>query len=194
MKKSKHPKKHPSLPKTNKRTVVFGLTGSIACYKVCDTISDLTTSGVRVQCVLTESARHFITPLTLASLSGLPVYEEQFMTPPFSEPLHTRLAREADLIVIAPATANIIAKISAGMADDLLTSVILATQAKILIVPAMNENMWNNSFTQENIMKLKQAGIHFIEPIRGHLVCQIEGVGHIAEAEVITSQIKDFLA
>lgn len=193
MKMSKSRKSRPNLPKKNSKTVVFGLTGSIACYKVCDVISGLTQDGVRVQCVLTEAARQFMTPLTLASISGLPVYEDQFMSPPFSEPLHTRLAREADLVVVAPATANIIAKIATGMAGDLLTSLILASRAKILIVPAMNENMWNNSFTQENIMKLKQAGMYFIDPIHGHLVCQIEGVGHIAESKVITRQIKELL-
>ena len=193
MKMSKSRKNNPSLSKKNNKTVVFGLTGSIACYKVCDVISELTQAGIKVQCVLTQAARQFITPLTLASISGLPVYEDQFISPPFSEPLHTRLAREANLIVVAPATANILAKMAHGMADDLLTSIILATDAKILIVPAMNERMWLNPFTRENVSKLKDAGMDFVDPVHGHLVCQVEGVGHIAQSQAITSQIKNLL-
>ncbi|MBI4431254.1 MAG: phosphopantothenoylcysteine decarboxylase [Candidatus Omnitrophica bacterium] len=192
MKRSHSRRNNPS-PQKKRKTVIFGLTGSIACYKACDVISNLAFESCKVICVLTQGAKQFITPLTLASLSGHPVYEDQFMEPPFSEPLHTRLAREADLVVIAPATANMIAKIAAGLADDLLTSIVLATRADILIAPAMNEQMWLNPFTQENVRKLKQGGMHFIDPVRGHLVCQIEGVGHIAEAEIITAQIKELL-
>lgn len=195
MKKSlKPPSKTRHHPKLKNKTIVFGLSGSIACYKVCDPISQLSTLGVNVQCVLTDSAKQFITPLTLSSLSGRAVYDNQFMAPPFSEPLHTYLARRADLIVIAPATANIMAKMARGQADDLLTSVVLATEAQVLMVPAMNEQMWKNSFTQENVSRLRKAGFEFIEPVRGHLVCQVEGLGHIADPNHITDRIIQLLS
>src|SRR3989338_11664378 len=172
MKKSlKSPPKTRHHPKLKNKTIVFGLSGSIACYKACDPISQLSALGVKVQCVLTESAKQFITPLTLSSLSGLEVYDNQFMAPPFPEPLHTYLARRADLIVIAPATANIMAKMATGQADDLLTGIVLASVAHVLIVPAMNEQMWKNSFTRGNVSRLRKAGFEFIEPVHGHLVC-----------------------
>lgn len=186
-------KQKKSAKKNSPKTVIFGLTGSIACYKVCDCIAQLALEGVRVLCVLSRAAKEFITPLTLASVSGFPVYEDQFMPPPFSKPVHTYLAQEADLIVVAPATADVIAKIATGQADDLLTSTILASRAKMLLAPAMNENMWLNGFTQENVGRLRKAGIEFVEPIRGHLVCQVEGLGHIAAADTILNRIRNLL-
>ena len=180
------------IPRKNK-TIVFGLTGSIACYKVCDTIAELTIEGYPVQCVMSRAAREFITPLTLASLSGRPVYEDQFMDPPYAAPLHTYLAKEAGLVVVAPATADVIAKIATGRADDLLTSIILATEARILLAPAMNEQMWLNQFTQDHVKRLKSAGMEFIDPVHGHLVCQVEGIGHIAPSDVIANRIRNLL-
>lgn len=172
------------------KTILLCITGSIAAYRACDLVRDLRADGADIICLMTEAATRFVTPLTFHSLSGHPVY-----TDPFSERedwniLHTTLADRADLILIAPATADIIARLAAGLASDLVTSVVLASRARVLIVPAMNDNMFSHSITQENIRKLAKIGYRFAEPVEGDLVCGRIGVGHIQENDAVLSAVQ----
>ena len=143
---------------------------------------------------MTREATRFVQPLTFEVLSGRPVLTDMFTSPQGAGPLHTSLAQQADLILIAPATANIIGKLAGGLADDILTCSVLATRAKVLLCPAMNENMYQHPMTQENIAKLKKLGYHFLGPIRGHLTCKIEGIGHFATVETIVQKVSVLLA
>lgn len=172
------------------KRIILGVTGSIAAYKAAEIIRKLIEKGLRVSVVMTQEAEHFITPLTLASLSGEKVCRGMFDqdAEPVSMP-HIELAREADLFLIAPATANIIGKIAHGIADNLLTCIALATKAPIVIVPAMNTQMYQNKIVQENCQKLKKNGIQFIDPIKGKLACGTTGTGHIADEETIVKTI-----
>jgi len=174
--------------------IVVGLTGSIACYKACDIISSLKKSGFTTTAVMTKEAMEFIAPLTLQTISGNKVITDMFELPADYNPLHTCLAEGADLILIAPATANIIGKLANGISDDILTCTVLASKAKVLIAPAMNQNMWNHPSTKKNIQTLKGFGYKFIGPIKGHLACGYEGMGHLAKVKDIARQAKRMLA
>jgi len=164
-----------------KKTVLLGITGSIAAYKACDAIRALTKKGAEVLCVMTKEAREFLTPLTLQTLSGNKVYEHMFEIPEKREIRHISLADTADLILICPATANIIAKIAQGMCDDLLTCTVLSAKCPVLLAPAMNERMYNNKITRDNITRLKKFGFHFVGPTSGRLACGSKGLGHLAD-------------
>ena len=168
----------------SKRKILLGVSGSIAAYKACEVIRDLREEGADVTCLMTPSAQKFITPLTLKALSANPVYTDPFSNEADWAVLHTTLADEADLILVCPASANLIARLASGMADDLISSVILASRAKVLIVPAMNDNMYAHAITQENISKLRKI-YHFTDPIKGELVCGRKGLGHIADTRTI---------
>ena len=148
-----------------KKKIILCVSGSIAAYKACELIRDLREEGASVTCVMTGSAQKFVTPLTLKALSANPVYVDPFSSEADWAVLHTTLADEADLILVCPASANVIARLACGMADDLVTSVVLASRAKVLIVPAMNDNMYAHPMTQENIAKLRKI-YHFIDPIK----------------------------
>ena len=176
---------------TRDKRIVLGVTGSIAAYKSADILRTLIEKGLKVSVVMTKEAEHFITPLTLEALSGEKVYTS-LLDEPWKMP-HIFLAREADLLLIVPATANIIAKLANGLADDLLTCIAMATKAKIFIAPAMNTEMWNNSFLQENVAKLKKAGVKIIPPAKGNLACGEYGDGHIADEESILKEVLRFL-
>lgn len=169
---------------TNKH-IVLGVTGSIAAYKSGDLIREFVEKGFKVSVVMTKEAEHFITPLTLSGLSGDKVYTSMFDQSVPEDMPHIRLAQQADIIVISPATANTIAKLSCGLADDLLTCVVLATKAPVLIVPAMNTQMLNNVAVQVNLKRLKEFGMRFVEPIKGKLACGTFGEGHIADVSDI---------
>jgi len=171
------------------KTILHILTGSIATFKAGDIIQGLRSQGARVKCVLTPCAKHFITPLVIRALSGERVYEDFFSHETPYDVLHTSLAEEADGILVAPASANFIARLAAGMADDLASCIILAARKPIAIAPAMNDQMYSHTLTQENIKKLKKIGYRFIDPIKGKLVCGREGVGHISEPSVILQQL-----
>ncbi len=163
------------------KTVVLGITGGIAAYKAADLASKLTQAGAKVETVMTEAATKFITPLTLRNLTGRPVVTDMFeMASEYSEE-HIALAEAADVVVIAPATANSIAKLAAGMADDILGCVVLATEAPVIIAPAMNDVMYQNAVTQENIEKLKTRGFTFVDPEYGRLASGKMGQGRLAE-------------
>ena len=174
------------------RKILLGLTGSIACYVSADLVNRLVEKGYDVTCVMTKEATHFVQPLTFEVLSGHPVHIDMFASPQ-KTPLHTTLAQTADLVLIAPATANVLAKLAVGIADDILTCSVLATKSKVLLCPAMNENMYNHPVTQENIGKLKKLGYHFLGPIQGHLTCKIEGVGHFATVDAIVREVHTLL-
>ena len=171
----------------------MGITGSIAAYKAADIASKLTQVGVKVEVVMTEPATRFISPLTLRSITGQPVVTSMWeMSSEFSIE-HVALAEAADAVVIAPATASIIAHLAAGMADDMLTCTVLATKAPVILAPAMNDNMYDNPVTQENIGKLKARGFIFIEPGYGRLASGKVGKGRLAEIDKIIGTIKQVL-
>jgi phosphopantothenoylcysteine decarboxylase / phosphopantothenate---cysteine ligase len=171
-----------------KKTVVLGVTGSIAAYRACDIISALNKKDINVRVLLTKEAREFITPLTLQTLSRNKVVEDMFELPEQWDPVHTSVAEEAHLVLIAPATANIIGKLASGVCDDILTSVVFATEAPVLIAPAMNEKMYKHKIVQANIAKLKSIGYRFIGPVKGHLACGHVDIGHIADTKDIVEE------
>lgn len=164
--------------------VVLGVTGSIGAYKAADLVRRLKEQGCAVTCVMTKEAAQFITPLTLQALSERKVYTELF---DLEEPavIHTQLADQANLVVIAPATANVIAKLAHGLADDLLTCVALAATAPVLIAPAMNVHMYEHPTVQDNITRLKVLGHQFVGPQVGKLACGYDAIGHLAEVDDI---------
>ena len=175
------------------RTVILGITGSIAAYKAVDIASKLTQTGTRVEVVMTESATRFISPLTLRSVVGRPVVTSMWELSSEFSIEHVALAEVADVVVIAPATASTIAHLAAGMADDMLTCTVLATKAPVIIAPAMNDNMYNNPITQENILKLKARGFIFVEPGYGRLASGKIGQGRLAEIDNILGIIRQIL-
>jgi len=176
-----------------KPSVVLGVTASIAIYKSCELIRRLQDEGCAVYVIMTKEAQEFIRPIVFGGLTGNKVYSGLFEGPDIWDTGHISLAQLADLIVIAPATANIIAKIACGICDDLLTCVVCATKAPVLIAPAMNENMFKNKITQGNISKLKSLGYKFVEPQKGRLACGKIGLGCLAEVETIIKEVKKIL-
>jgi phosphopantothenoylcysteine decarboxylase / phosphopantothenate---cysteine ligase len=176
------------------KSIVLGITGGVAAYKAAELASQLTQAGARVDVIMTEAAQQFISPLTLRSLTLRPVATSLWEIPGEFDIAHISLAERADVVVVAPATANTIAKIACGLADNLLTSTILATRAPVIVAPAMNVNMWENPVTQENIAKLKARGFIIVGPDCGHLACGATGNGRLADPEYITVVIKQTLA
>jgi len=171
------------------KTIVLGVTGGIAAYKSAEIIRLLVKEGALVRVIMTKNAQEFITPLTLQTLSGNPVATETFNLTQESEIGHIRLADTADLILIAPATADIIAKLANGIADDLLSTVLLATTAPVLLAPAMNVHMYAHSLVQENMQKLVKHGYSFVEPAEGFLACGYEGKGRLADPGDIVEEV-----
>jgi phosphopantothenoylcysteine decarboxylase/phosphopantothenate--cysteine ligase len=175
------------------RTVLLGVTGSIAAYKAVDLASKLTQAGIKVDVVMTECAMEFVTPLSFSSITHRPTVTDMFDTPDEFEIEHIALAERADVVVIAPATANVIAKLAAGIADDMLTCSALATRAPIILAPAMNVNMWENSITQDNLAKLRARGFKVVEPGTGALACGTLGKGRLADLEDILTAVEQVL-
>lgn len=173
----------------NKRCVVLGVTGGIAVYKALDVISALRKKDVDVRVIMTKSATEFVTPLTFQSMSQNIVTTDMFAEPKAWEIQHISLAKRADVFLVAPATANIIGKVANGIADDMLSTTIMATRAKVVFAPAMNTNMYTNPIVQENITKLKKLGYEFIEPASGRLACGDEGKGKLAPALDIVEKV-----
>jgi phosphopantothenoylcysteine decarboxylase/phosphopantothenate--cysteine ligase len=188
------PKQRPKAKRLSGKTVLHILTGSIAAYKAPELIKKMRDEGVRVVCVETHCAKEFVTPTVLRTVSGERVYSEMFpQDAPFGV-MHTSLADLADLVLVSPATANFIAKMATGISDDLPSCLVLATRKPILIVPAMNDNMYTHPVTQKNIAQLKALGYHFVDPIEGDLACGRVGVGHIAPEESILASVKNILS
>lgn len=173
--------------------MVIGVGGGIACYKIVELVRLLVKDAFVVQVIMTRGAMEFVTPLTFQTLSGRPVATETFNLTQESEIGHINLADSADVLVIAPATANLIGKIAAGIADDLLTTVLMATQAPTLIAPSMNIHMYENPIVQENLRKLRRVGYHLMEPAEGYLACGYEGKGRLPEPEKILEEIRRLL-
>ncbi len=172
------------------KKIILGVSASIAIYKSCDIIRRIREKLGSVTVVMTKEAEELIKPIVFQSLSGNKVYCELFDVTAAWDIEHISLAKEAELILIAPATANIIAKLAAGICDDLLTCVVLATKAPVLIAPAMNENMYSNKITQDNIAKLKKLGYVFIGPREGKLACGDSGMGCLADIDKIVKAVE----
>ena len=167
------------------KNIVLGVTGGIAAYKACDIVSKLVKKNINVDVIMTKNATNFVNPLTFQTLSSNIVNVDMFADIKYWEVNHISLAKKADILLIAPATANIIAKIAHGIADDMLSTVALATKAKMIIAPAMNTNMYDNPATKENIDLLKSRGVIFVEPDTGLLACKDVGKGKLADVDTI---------
>ena len=169
--------------------ILLGVTGSIAAYKACELVRLFVKGGDDVRVIMTKSACEFVSPLTFQTLSRNPVGTGQFAPPTEWKPEHIAYA-DADAVVVAPATANTIAKMAHGLADDLLSSTLLATRAPVFVAPAMNDGMWDNPATQANMALLKARGVTVIEPDAGELACGTEGKGRFAAPETICAAVR----
>ena len=172
----------------DKKCVVVGVSGGVAVYKALDVISRLRKKDVEVHVIMTKSATEFVTPLSFQSLSQNMVITDMFAEPKAWEIQHISLAKKADLMLIVPATANIIGKVANGIADDMLSTTIMATKAPVVFCPAMNTNMYENPIVQRNISLLKELGYEFIEPASGRLACGDEGKGKLQDTEIIAEE------
>lgn len=176
-----------------KKCVVLGVTGGIAAYKACEILRLLQKQGIDVYVVMTKNACQFVAPLTFETLSGHPVAVDTFVRPATWEVEHIALAKRADLFLIAPATANIIGKMACGIADDMLSTTVMATKAPVMIAPAMNTGMWENPATQQNLATLISRGVHVVTPANGHLACGDSGAGKLEDVAVIAQRALDVL-
>ncbi|APM38736.1 bifunctional phosphopantothenoylcysteine decarboxylase/phosphopantothenate--cysteine ligase CoaBC [Clostridium kluyveri] len=179
--------------KGEKKNIVIGVTGGIAVYKSLDVISKLKKKDFQIKVVMTKAAAEFVTPLSFQTLSQNIVNIDMFCEPEAWDIQHISLAKEADLMAIIPATANIIGKVSNGIADDLLTTTIMATKAPVVFAPAMNTNMYNNPIVQDNINRLRKLGYEFIEPSTGKLACGDVGTGKLENTDSIVQVIENML-
>ncbi|MBF7097543.1 bifunctional phosphopantothenoylcysteine decarboxylase/phosphopantothenate--cysteine ligase CoaBC [Alkalibacter mobilis] len=173
-----------------KPTIILGVTGGIACYKSADLVSRLVKKGFDVHVIMTRNATEFITPLTFQKLSSHKVVTNMFEKTATFSVEHISLAQIADLFVVVPASANFIGKMANGLADDMLTTTVMATKAPVIIAPAMNTAMWNNSILKDNIEKLKKYGVIIVDPAEGRLACGDFGKGKLAEMDDIMQVIE----
>lgn len=176
------------------KKIVLGVTGGIAAYKSAEIVSRLRHLGAEVHVIMTENAAKFVAPLTFQTLSANPVVTDTFATPETWNVEHVALAKLADIFVIAPATANILAKMACGIADDMLSTTVLATKAPVLAAPAMNTGMWTAPATAQNVETLRNRSVHIIGPGSGMLACGDEGAGRMSEPEEIVAEIERILA
>jgi phosphopantothenoylcysteine decarboxylase/phosphopantothenate--cysteine ligase len=187
------PLKARNLKNPNKK-ILLVLTGSIASAKAGDQIKELRSRGWQVTCVLTKAAENFVTPLTVRAFSGQPVYGEFFSHETPYDVLHTSLAEESDAILAAPASADFIARLAAGMADDLASCIILATKKPVVVAPAMNDQMYLHPLTQKNLGILKEVGYHILDPIEGDLVCGKTAIGHIPDPKTLADAVQTIIS
>ena len=173
--------------------IVIGVTGGIAVYKTCGIISYLKQQGANVDIIMTKNACKFITPLTLETLSGNKVITDMFERPDYIDVKHISLAKKADIFLVVPATANIIGKVANGVADDMLSTTIMATKSTVILAPAMNNGMYENPIVQNNLEKLKLYGYKIIEPTVGHLACGDEAKGKLPQNKEIIDYIKKLI-
>jgi len=176
------------------REIVIGLTGGIACYKTAALVSRLVQAGHGVSVVMSDSAEHFVGPATFEALTGRPVHRALFGDREFPLGAHIGLAQRAELVCVAPATANLLGKLAHGLADDLLSTMLLATKAPVLLAPAMNATMWEQPSVQRNVAQLRSDGFELIDPAEGWLSCRQQGTGRMAEPEEILARIEARLA
>nr|WP_308551362.1 bifunctional phosphopantothenoylcysteine decarboxylase/phosphopantothenate--cysteine ligase CoaBC [uncultured Peptostreptococcus sp.] len=174
------------------KTIVVGVTGGIAAYKACDVVSKLKKLNANIHVVMTESACEFVNPMTFQTLSNNFVINDMFKEPKTWEVEHIELAKKADAFLIVPATANFIGKLASGIADDMLTTTVMATRAQVIVAPAMNTNMYTNKIVQDNIHKLSDLGYMFIEPASGRLACGDIGPGKLADVDDIIKYVVTF--
>ncbi len=175
------------------KNIVIGVTGGIACYKSVEIVNQLKKEGYNVEVIMTKSAQKFVTPLTFQTMSGNKVITDMFDKSEKWDTKHISLAKKADLFVVVPATANIIGKMANGLADDMLSTTIMATKSPVLIFPAMNTAMYENSIVQNNIEKLKQFGYHVFDTKSGMLACGDFGLGKLLDWQDIVKKIVDFV-
>ena len=175
------------------KTLGFGVTGGIGAYKALEVISRLRKRGAEVVPIMTEAATEFVAPLSFQTISGNPVYHEMFAEPKQWHVEHIALAERMDGLVVVPATANLLAKAAAGIADDYLTTVLLAYPGPVLMAPAMNTNMWHHPVTQRNVATLRELGYAIVTPDRGRLASGAEGMGRLPDPEVIAEEIVSYL-
>lgn len=175
------------------KRVLLIITGGISAYKSLELIRELKLNNIRARCILTTAGSQFVTPLSLKTLTEDQVYQDLFSLTDTNEIGHIELSRDANLIVVAPATANIIAKMRTGIADDLATTTLIATDKPVLIAPSMNVRMWEHPATQSNIMKLRQRGIYTIGPESGDMACGEHGIGRMSEPQAIAQKINEIL-
>lgn len=176
------------------KNIILGVTGGIAAYKCVDLVSRLRKQGANVHVILTKGAQNFVTETAMREISGNPVVTSMWQEIQQYDVEHIALARLADVVLVAPATANVIAKCACGMADDMLTTTLLATKAPVFFAPAMNTNMYENSITQQNLHTLQERGCHIIDPTAGHLACGTSGVGRMPEPQELVEILADFFA
>lgn len=176
-----------------KPCVVLGVTGGIAVYKACELLRLLQKRGIDVFVVMTQNACRFVAPLTFETLSGHPVAVDTFDRPQTWEVEHIALAKRADLFLIAPATANIMGKMACGIADDMLSTTVMATRAPVLVAPAMNTGMWENAAVQQNVKTLRARGVEIVAPVSGHLACGDNGAGKLEDVAVIAERACEML-
>jgi phosphopantothenoylcysteine decarboxylase/phosphopantothenate--cysteine ligase len=174
--------------------ILLGVCGGIAAYKAADLCSRLIRERAGVTVAMTEAAQQFIKPLTLSTLSGRRVYTDFFDAEQVYEAEHITLTHRADLIVVAPATANSLAKLATGICDNLLSTLLCSAESDVLLAPAMNQRLWNHPATQDNVKKLQHWGCHFVGPATGRLACGDEGIGRMAEPEEILERIVEIAA
>ena len=175
------------------KNIVLGVTGGIAAYKSAEIVSRLRHQGANVHVIMTKNATEFVSPLTFQTLSANQVVTDTFAAPEYWNVEHVALAKLADVFVIAPATANILAKMACGIADDMLSTTVLATKAAVLVAPAMNTGMWTAEATRQNVETLQRRGIHFIGPDSGILACGDSGAGRMSEPDAIVQRIEELL-
>jgi phosphopantothenoylcysteine decarboxylase/phosphopantothenate--cysteine ligase len=171
------------------KEVIVGVCGSISAYKVCEVVSQLVQRGAGVTVVMTDSAQKFVTPLTFEALSGRPVRTNLFSTVDTGDTQHIKLTERADLMLVAPATTNTLAKIAHGLADDIVSLMVCAAACPVVFAPAMNSRMWDHPIAQENYARLAQLGYRFIGPEPGWLACRTMGVGRLSEPAKILEEV-----
>lgn len=176
------------------KNIILGVTGGIAAYKCVDLVSRLRKQGADVHVILTKGAQNFVTETAMREISGNPVVTSMWQEIQQYDVEHIALAQLADVVLVAPATANVIAKCACGMADDMLTTTLLATKAPVFFAPSMNTNMYENSITQQNLHTLQERGCHIIEPAAGHLACGTSGVGRMPEPQELVEILVNFFA
>ncbi len=171
------------------REIIVGICGGIAVYKACDVVSKLVQHGAGVTVVMTPEAQKFVTPLTFQSLSGRAVHTDIFIAPDAADTQHIKLTERADLMLVVPATTNLIAKVACGLTDDLVSLMVCAAACPVVFAPAMNNRMWDHPVAQENYAKLAAIGYRFIGPEPGWLACRNMGMGRLSEPQTIVDSV-----
>lgn len=188
-------KSNPTSPEPDLRgyEVLVAVTGGIAAYKVCDAVSRLVQRGVGVTVAMTQAARHFVGPLTFQALTGRGVLTDLWSADDSRDVQHIALTARADLLVVAPATADVIGKFAAGIADDMVTTLVISADSPVLLAPAMNERMWKNPIVQRNVQTLKDGGYEFVGPAEGWLACRSIGPGRMVESSELLEAVAALL-